>query len=67
MIAAKGVGLISDIEEEINQVVNITTKYEPRQQYTEVYNEYAEIYYDTINDLKNTYNKLDNINVNINK
>ena len=63
LIAAKGVGLVTNIEEKINQVVEITKKYEPREEYTKEYGKYAKAYYNSIDDLKDTYNTLDNINL----
>ena len=61
IIAAKGVGLIYNMEEKINKIVKTTTTYQPRQKYVKVYEEYTNIYNQMISDLNSTFTKLDQI------
>ena len=61
IIAAKGAGLITNMEEKAAENVEISSSYQPREEYTKVYKDYAKVYSDMISNLKNTYYDLENI------
>lgn len=61
IIAGKGIGLISNMEEQINNIVETTTTYKPDSKNSELYKRYTEIYNNIVPNLKNTYDNLDEI------
>ncbi len=62
IIAGYAVGIFDDLKETSKQFVDKRKEYQPRDEYSEFYQQYAETYINLIDDLENTYQVLAELN-----
>ncbi len=67
MTAAKGVGLVDNVDSVIRRIVKPMKKFEPRESYHKLYNQYADLYETMFDKFNPTYGRLQKIKEEPNK